>query len=135
MRRNTIVTFVFGIVVGVLLSLTAVYVMMPRNLDKGVEDITSIPGLTLLKETDKGTIFNTKKLTVLQTLKKNVALVEIGDILDGGIMALYIGDVDVQLYDDQKINIPDGKRVAQIGVYSYKANSGMQKTVPAISIK
>lgn len=135
MRRNTIVAFVLGIAVGILLMLVVGYVMMPRNLDEGVKDISSIPGLTLMGETDKGTTFNTRQLTVLQTLEKNVALVMTGDIIYGGVTAFYIGNENVQLYDEQKIDIPEGKKAVQIGVYSYTTKMGVQKTVPAISIK
>ena len=37
-------------------------------------------------------------------------------------------------YDSQKINVPNGKVVKQVGTYSYMTQNEMYKTVPVVEI-
>ena len=48
---------------------------------------------------------------------------------------LLLGDDDDLYYDEQKINIPEGKSVKQVGIYQYTTKSGQLKTIPAVKIK
>ena len=48
---------------------------------------------------------------------------------------LLLGEDDDLFYDNQKINIPEGKTAKQVGIYQYNTNGGELKTVPAVKIK
>lgn len=134
-------SFIAGIVAGSLLTIVVSVVInnqMLANYDgKGI-----IPGLTMLKEGEQGSSFNTSSLQVMQTLSPKLALAHIGKeskyshevSYTGGILVLYIASDEVRLYDDQIIEIPQGKTLVQIGTYEYGSNLG-RRTVPAVSIK
>ncbi len=95
------------------------------------------PGLTLFEE--EGKCMNAKQLQVMQVIEPNMALSHAktrpNEIYDPNeILVLLIGGETTNYYDDQKINVPKGKCVKQIGTYKYEAKMGM-KTVPAVEIK
>jgi hypothetical protein len=95
------------------------------------------PGLTLFEE--DGKCINAKQLQVFQVVEPNMALshakTKPNEIYDPNeLLVLLIGSETTSYYDDQKINVPKGKRVKQIGTYQYEAKMGM-KTVPAVEIK
>lgn len=75
---------------------------------------------------------------VFQVLDNGDALVkgrEYGDYsIATGITVLIIGKEDQSYYDDQIIEIPEGKYARQIGTFKYITNSNMVKTVPIIDI-
>ncbi len=62
------------------------------------------------------------------------ALATVEDISNIGMVVLFLTDEGVSYYDDQKINVPTGKRVMQIGTYKYMTRSEMEKTVPIVQI-
>ena len=95
------------------------------------------PGLTLLENEEKN--FNAKQFIIMQTLEPNMALAhaktQLNAIYDPNeILVLLLGNESENYYDDQKINIPKGKCVKQVGTYKYEAKMGT-KTVPAVTIK
>lgn len=51
-----------------------------------------------------------------------------------GALYLIINDDNQYYYDDQILRVPRNKEVRQIGIYTYTAGSGYQKTVPIIAI-
>ena len=67
-------------------------------------------------------------------MRNNVALVESGKASDKMVMLL-IGDDTELYYDNQKLNIPEGKSAKQAGIYQYEDKDGKLKTVPVIKIK
>ena len=75
---------------------------------------------------------------VFQVLDNGDALAkgrEYGDYsIATGITVLIIGKEDHSYYDDQIIEIPEGKYARQIGTFKYITNSNMVKTVPIIDI-
>jgi len=95
-----------------------------------------LTGITLFsKKKDGETIVKEKEnLKVFQVLKPNAALVKAGSF-SNEILMLLLGDDDDLYYDDQKINIPEGKSAKQVGVYQYTTKSGQLKTIPAVKIK
>lgn len=95
------------------------------------------PGLTLFEE--EGKCISARQLQIMQTLEHDMALAHAktkpNAIYDENeILVLLLGDEKTNYYDDQKINIPKGKCVKQMGTYQYEAKMGM-KTVPAVTIK
>ena len=75
---------------------------------------------------------------VFQVLDNGDALAkgrEYGDYsIATGITVLIIGKEEQSYYDDQIIEIPEGKYARQIGTFKYITNSNMVKTVPIIDI-
>ncbi len=51
-----------------------------------------------------------------------------------GLIVLFLCNNETYYYDDQKITIPTGKCVRQIGIYKYPTKSGFDKTVPVVSV-
>ena len=51
-----------------------------------------------------------------------------------GTVVLFVGDESTSYYDSQKINVPKGKVVKQVGTYSYMTQNEMYKTVPVVEI-
>lgn len=98
-----------------------------------------LPGLTLFKDSAQEKVIEAKQIKIFQVLEPNKALADVTnkpeEIYDRDeILVLIIGDEKTTYYDDEKINIANGQHLKQIGIYQYKAKSGMQKTVPAVSI-
>ncbi len=138
MKKWSWVSFIVGIVIGALLVAGAGYYIAISN--KG--GTGSVPGLTMLKENEKGSTFDTKSIKVMQTLSTKMALAhtaKIGEYTKEinyyGTLVLYIADDNVSLYDDMIIDIPEGKRLTQIGTFEYETKNKTMKTVPAVKIK
>lgn len=95
------------------------------------------PGLTIFEE--EGKCMGAKQIEIMQTIEPNMALAHAktrpNAIYDENeLLVLLLGDEKANFYDDQKINIPRGMCVKQIGRYQYEAKMGL-KTVPAVTIK
>lgn len=97
-------------------------------------DEKKLSGITLFPKKKEGDILTTEQLRVFQVLKPNNALVKSGTFPDEMLMLL-IGEEDDLYYDNQKINISEGKHVKQVGIYQYNTKSGELKTIPAVKIK
>ena len=98
------------------------------------KDEKKLSGITLFPKKKNGDIITNEQLRVFQVLKPNIALVKTGSFPNEMLMLL-IGEDDDLYYDNQKINIVEGKVVKQVGIYQYNAKSGELKTVPAVKIK
>ena len=97
-------------------------------------DEKKLSGLTLFSKKKDGEIITKEQLRIFQILKPNTALVKAGSF-PNEILMLLVGDDDDLYYDDQKINIPEGKAARQVGIYQYNTKSGELKTIPAVKIK
>lgn len=93
-----------------------------------------LSGITLFSKKKDGEIITKEQLRVFQILKPNTALVKAGSF-PNEILMLLIGDDDDLYYDNQKINIPEGKSAKQVGIYQYNTKNGELKTIPAVKIK
>ncbi len=138
MKRWNWLSFIAGILIGALLTAGIAFYIG----NKVVSEKGGVPGLTMLKEGQKGSSFDTKSIKVMQTLSPKMALAHTGKIGDYtkemnyyGTLVLYIAEDNVSLYDDMIINIPEGKRLEQIGTFEYETKNKTMKTVPAVSIK
>ena len=122
--------FISGVVTGIVATiLFATLVSIANQPNDG------FPGLTLFSE--KGECITTSgEIEVMQVLAPNVALAWTGEILySDRILVLLINYDDKSYYDEQKIKIPSGKCVRQIGTYRYTAKNETIKTVPAVVIE
>lgn len=94
-------------------------------------------GLTLFEKDTQSIV--AKQLKVMQVIEPNMALSHSTNKPDANydpdeILVLLLGDKNTSYYDDQKINIPEGKSLKHVGTYQYESKSG-KKTVPAVEIK
>lgn len=91
-------------------------------------------GLMLFPEWKKEDIDIKEPIKVFKCLYQNVALVKAGQDSNAASV-LILGEKEDYFYDDQKIAIPSGKQIKQIGVYKYENKDGSFKTIPVVSIK
>ncbi len=141
MKKWSWMPFIVGIIIGSLLTIGTVFYLGHKAItNSGTDEIT---GLTMLKENEKGSTFDTKSIKVMQTLSPKMALAHTGkessythkiEYYDG-ILVLYKAPDNARLYDDQIIEIPAGKSLVQIGTFEYETKNKTMKTVPAVSIK
>ena len=97
-------------------------------------DEKKLSGITLFPKKKEGETITKEQLRIFQVLKPNVALVKSGTF-PNEILMLLIGADDDLYYDNQKINIPNGKVAKQVGIYQYNTKSGELRTIPAVKIK
>ena len=122
--KNALI-YIGGVITGIIISLCFAYFMTSNSSEnKGViyfeevgECITENP-LEIFQVLDKGAALATEKLGSY-------------DIPD--LVVLIVSENDY-FYDDQVIEIPEGKCARQVGVYNYVTNGGMSKTVPIVEI-
>ena len=85
---------------------------------------------------EPGEIFEETKFHVFQVVAKNAALVTaMTSELDlfGTTFAIYNREGEYY-YDNEIITVPKGKVARQMGIYQYRGNDGIIKTVPVIEI-
>ena len=140
MKKWNWVSFIVGIVTGALLMIGVAFLIGNNGISHN--DIKNVPGLTMLSENQKSSVFDTKSIKIMQTLSPKMALAHTEEVSKYtheinyyGTFVLYIASDDNPLYDDQIIKIPNSKRLVQVGTYEYETNMKTKKTVPAVSIK
>ena len=97
-------------------------------------DDKKLSGLTLFSKKKDGEVITKEQIRVFQILKPNTVLAKSGSFPNEKLMLL-VGDDDDLYYDDQKIDIPEGKAAKQVGIYQYNTKSGELKTIPVVKIK
>lgn len=122
--------FICGFVAGIVAT-----IVVAMSINSANQPNDGFPGLTLFSE--KGEYIPTSgEIEVMQVLAPNVALTWTGDVFySDRILVLLVNNDGKSYYDEQKIKIPSGKCVRQIGTYKYTANNEMVKTVPAVIIE
>lgn len=127
-KTKFILTYVAGIVTGCVLLFVIGCIINAKNSSAQKEDIVmfdsprnAVPG---------------KSFKVVQVLPDGNALASVDNVYDDnfGVVVLFLGDESTSYYDDQKIEIPKGKVVKQIGNYSYMSRMNIEKTVPVVKI-
>ena len=127
-KTKFILTYVAGIVTGVVLTFMVGFLVTKLQARSSSDEIVMF---------DKplgvvpGDIFE-----VIQVMPDGSALATGCSILSDnyGTIVLFIGDESTSYYDNQKIYVPDGKVLKQVGTYSYMARNEMYKTVPIVKI-
>lgn len=127
-KTKFILTYVAGIVTGCVLLFVIGSIINAKNSSAQKEDIVmfdsprnAVPG---------------KTFKVVQVLPDGNALASVDNVYDDnfGIVVLFLGDESTSYYDNQRIEIPKGKVVKQIGNYSYMSRMKIEKTVPVVKI-
>lgn len=128
-RTKFILTYVAGIVTGiVLLFVVGFFMEKSQATSASTDDV-------VMFEKPRG-IVPGKVFEVMQVLPDGSALAMVDDSESEniGTVVLFVGDENTSYYDSQKINVPKGKVVKQVGTYSYMARNEMYKTVPVVEI-
>ena len=92
-------------------------------------------GVKMFKE--PGDVINEKSFEVFQVIAENAALVrgkEKGLDIYTGPIYLIINYDGKYYYDEEKVNVSQGKVVRQVGIYQYETRNEFLKTVPIIMI-
>lgn len=77
-----------------------------------------------------------KVFDVFQVLPNGNALANSESRIDSpSIVALFLANEKMPFYDAQRITVPSGKRIVQIGIYKYYTDKGIEKTVPVLEIR
>lgn len=84
-----------------------------------------------------GNCISTNDFEIFQVLDDYHALAHEKDgkyDISTDLVVLFRNETPNSFYDEQRIKVPNGKCVRQIGVYKYETNSGSYKTVPVVCI-
>lgn len=127
-RTKSILTFLGGLVAGVVL--TFVFVILwgiaVNNSTSTNKKLTLFDG--------PGQELRATEFEVFQVLPDGAALANIADGENRWTTVLFLPDEGVAYYDDQRINVPAGKRAVQVGTYRYVTSREFVKTVPVVEI-
>lgn len=127
-RTKSILTFLGGLVTGVVLTLVSLILW-----EMAVNDSTSANDeLTLFDQPIQE--LRATEFEVFQVLPDGAALANITDGENRWTVVLFLPSDGVAYYDDQRIHVPSGKRSVQIGTYRYVTNRDFVKTVPVVEI-
>lgn len=113
-----ILTFVGGIVVGIILTISFSYIK------------SYFYGGDVVWYEEPGDMIPSKTFRVFQVYSDGSAMA----FGDEGIIVVFPGDEDTSFYDGEKITIYSDECVRQVGTYRYTAKNGMKKTVPIVEI-
>ena len=111
-----------GVVTGVVLTFLFAFFFSTSHSN-------SNDGITWFEK--PGDVIDVKSFTVFQVLDKDAALVN-GAFT--GIVYLLTNEDGKYYYDDELIEVPEGKVARQVGIYQYQTESKFEKTVPIIQI-
>lgn len=127
-RKNTILAFVGGIVIGFFLAvgLGMLWNKMYGETAYNNEDV-------VMFEKPKSKI-KAKDLRVFQVLPDGRALATVESFSNMGMVVLLLPETDNAYYDDQSITVPRGKSLMQIGIFKYENKEEMVKTVPIVKV-
>lgn len=84
-----------------------------------------------------GNCISTNDFEIFQVLDDYHALAHEKDgkyDISTDLVVLFRNETPNSFYDEQRIKVPNGKCVRQIGVYKYETNLGSYKTVPVVCI-
>lgn len=129
LKIKFILTYVAGIVTGIVLIFAVGFIMAKSQATSASNNDV------VMFEKPRG-IVPGKVFEVMQVLPDGSALATVDDMESDnfGTIVLFVGDESTSYYDSQKINVPKGKVIKQVGTYSYLARNEMYKTVPVVEI-
>lgn len=127
-KTKIILTYVAGIVTGVVLTFMVGFLVTKLQARSSSDEI-------VMFDKPRGVVPG-DMFEVIQVMPDGSALATGCSILSDnyGTIVLFIGDESTSYYDNQKIYVPDGKVLKQVGTYSYMARNEMYKTVPIVKI-
>lgn len=127
-RTKTILIYLSGLFTGIVLSVAFVFITLWQTASSQYDKIVIFDKPQQeLKE---------KVFDVFQVLPNGNALANSEPRIDSpSIVALFLANEKLPFYDSQRITVPSGKRIVQIGIYKYYTDKGIEKTVPVLEIR
>lgn len=127
-RTKTILIYLSGLFTGIVLSVAFVFITLWQTASSQYDKIVIFDKPQQeLKE---------KVFDVFQVLPNGNALANSEPRIDSpSIVALFLANEKMPFYDAQRITVPSGKRIVQIGIYKYYTDKGIEKTVPILEIR
>ncbi len=127
-RTKTILIYLSGLFTGIVLSVAFVFITLWQTASSQYDKIVIFDKPQQeLKE---------KVFDVFQVLPNGNALANSEPKIDSpSIVALFLANEKMPYYDAQRITVPSGKRIVQIGIYKYYTDKGIEKTVPVLEIR
>lgn len=126
-RTKFILTYLGGVLTGIILTFVLAFMVTYQGNSSSLGD--DIVMFEKPQQEIKATSFE-----VMQVLPNGSALARVEDMDNFGMIVLFLADKGTSYYDDQKIDVPSGKKVMQVGTYKYVTRSEMEKTVPVVEI-
>ena len=128
-KAKFILTYVAGIVTGIVLLFVVGFFMAKSQATSASND--DVVMFEKPRDIVPGKVFE-----VMQVLPDGSALAMVADVRSDnwGTVVFFACDESTSYYDSQKINVPKGKVVKQVGTYSYMTQNEMYKTVPVVEI-
>ena len=123
-RTKSFLIYVGGIVTGIILTF-AFFFFVAANDTKDSND-----NIVMFDEPQQEIM--AKSFAIMQVLPDGNALAIVKDQSNFGMIVMFLAEEGTSYYDDQKIKVPTGKRVMQIGTYKYVTRTEMGKTVPIV---
>lgn len=125
--------YLLGVLTGVILTFVSLVLI---GLVINANDSNRINNLTFFEQ--PGEVMSDTGYEVFQVLGNGIALARGKEYerstLYLGLIVLLWNEDGYPYYDDQIINLPEGKCFRQVGIYKYKTQQGIEKTVPAVTI-
>lgn len=127
-RTKTILIYLSGLFTGIVLSVAFVFITLWQTASSQYDKIVIFDKPQQeLKE---------KVFDVFQVLPNGNALANSEPRIDSpSIVALFLANEKMPFYDAQRITVPSGKRIVQIGIYKYYTDKGIEKNVPVLEIR
>lgn len=127
-RTKTILIYLSGLFTRIVLSVAFVFITLWQTASSQYDKIVIFDKPQQeLKE---------KVFDVFQVLPNGNALANSEPRIDSpSIVALFLANEKMPYYDAQRITVPSGKRIVQIGIYKYYTDKGIEKTVPILEIR
>lgn len=127
-RTKTILIYLSGLFTGIVLSVAFVFITLWQTTSSQYDKIVIFDKPQQeLKE---------KVFDIFQVLPNGNALANSEPRIDSpSIVALFLANEKMPYYDAQRITVPSGKRIVQIGIYKYYTDKGIEKTVPVLEIR
>ncbi len=101
-----------------------------------VKKFIGLDNLILFDKNEVNNTLNKGEMRIFQVLGEGLVLATISEKNNLTVVLLIDGvENGNYFYDGQRIEIPNDKKIKQIGIYKYKTVDGYDKTVPAVAIQ
>lgn len=123
--------YLLGILTGVFITFL-ISLIVDRSKNSGISFFEK-PGEVITVECFGRTEI-VKRFKVFQTLGEDAGLAVGDDLCAQDLLVLIYGENGQSLFDNQTISATKGKSFRQIGIYKYKSNDKMHRTIPVVML-
>lgn len=131
LRTKFVLTYVGGFVTGVVLTFVVSFIVVVLSH----ESSSSSSETNVIEMYDVPTQeIDLRTFEVMQVLSDGSALAMSEDSDGFGTIVLFAADEGDSYYDQQRITVPSGQVLKQVGVYRYVSRQDVEKTVPVVQV-